>query len=139
MSHLRQLKRQSTDLLAGLGKSPDRVAASLQEAGVRGVPQSNRSCPVALYLTAVLGSEARIHSVTVGHCSLLIHLVQPSDLRPAGRLLVQLPKPVRQFVAAFDARRYPVMVRERSAGAPVVAAGSTRSGSSELRPQGDGR
>lgn len=114
MSHLRQLKRQSSALLTGLGSTPDEVAASLQEAGVQGVPKNNRSSAVALYVNVMMGTDARIRSVAVGHCSLLINLVKPADLRPAGRLLVQLPKPVRQFIAAFDTCHYPEVTREQS-------------------------
>jgi hypothetical protein len=123
MSHLRQLRRQTTTLLDGLGSSPDEVATSLQAAGVQGVPKNNRSCAVALYLNVLMGPDTRIRSVTVGHCSLLINLVKPTDLRPAGRLLVQLPKPVRQFIAAFDAQLYPAVTREPSTSSnrPVPA------------------
>jgi hypothetical protein len=114
MSDLRQLKRQTRELLAGLGASPDEVAGSLEAAGVAGVPRDNRSCAVALYLTASMGTDPRIRAVNVGHCSLLIDTASPPEFRPSGRLLVQLPKPVRQFVAAFDARRYPTIVRTPS-------------------------
>lgn len=113
MSRLRQLKRQSRSLLADLGDNPDRVAASLQDAGVQGIPKDNRSCAVALYLAAQMGCEAEVRSVTVGHCSMLMTLVNPRTGRPAGRLLIQLSKPIRQFVAAFDAMEYPDIVRGR--------------------------
>jgi len=126
MSRLRQLKQHTRALLEELGDDPDRVAASLLAAGVRGVPRDNRSCAAALYLAAQLGAEADIRSVTVGHCSLLISLVNPEDRRPAGTLLVQLPKPVRRFVAAFDARRYPAIVRDDSR--PVSPATVDRAG-----------
>ncbi len=46
------------------------------------------------------------------------------DRRPAGRLFVQLPKPVRRFVTAFDDLRYPRVVWERDPGerrAPPLA------------------
>ncbi|MGO8874124.1 MAG: hypothetical protein ACLQPH_22485 [Acidimicrobiales bacterium] len=123
MAHLRQLKKQTSSVLAGLGSNADEVAANLQGAGVRGVPASNRSCAVALYLGAVMGSETWIRSIAVGPCSLLITLVEPTHLRPAGHLLVQLPKPVRQFVAAFDARQYPGLTREPAAPpAPATVA-----------------
>jgi hypothetical protein len=112
MSHLRQIKRKTSGLLAELGDSPDAVAETLRATGVQGVPRDNRSCAVALYLSALVGSEPRIRSVTVGHCSLTINLVALADSRPAGRLQVQLPKPVRRFVAAFDARQYPMVTRE---------------------------
>jgi hypothetical protein len=57
-----------------------------------------------------MGADPRVRSVTVGHCSMVIALATP-DLRPAGRLLVQLPKPVRRFVSAFDALKYPDNIR----------------------------
>jgi len=122
MSHLRRLKKETIGVLAGLGASSDEVAASLQAADVRGVPKDNRSCAVAVYLTSLMGSEPSIRSVTVGHCSLLVHLVGPEE-RPAGHLLVQLPKPVRQFVAAFDALQYPAVTRP-----PVAVPESVNSG-----------
>jgi hypothetical protein len=112
MSHLRRLKKETNVLLHQLGSSPDEVAASLQAAGVHGVPKDNRSCAVALYLAAQMGSEAQVRAITVGHCSMLVSLVAPRDSRPAGRLWIQLPKPVRRFVAAFDAKEYPSLVRD---------------------------
>jgi hypothetical protein len=120
MSEYRQLKRQVGDLLVGLGTTPDEVASSLGAAGVRGTPRSNRTCPIALYLSAVMGADPRVRSVTVGHCSMVIALATP-DLRPAGRLVVQLPKPVRRFVSAFDALRYPENVRRPSAPLQVLS------------------
>lgn len=112
MSELRQLKRQSRALLTELGSSADEVSESLQAAGVRGVPRNNRSCAVAVYLTALMGSDPRVRSVNVGHCAVLIETAASPGFRPTGRLLVQLPKPVRQFVAAFDALEYPAVIRE---------------------------
>ncbi len=114
MNHLRQIKKQTSGLLAELGNSPDEVAESLMSNGVHGVPRDNRSCAVARYVSAVVGSEPSIRSVTVGPCSMMISLVRPADDRPAGRLHVQLPKPVRDFVAAFDARQYPMVTQEPS-------------------------
>jgi hypothetical protein len=120
MSHLRRLKKETVGVLTGLGESSDQVAASLQVANVRGVPKDNRSCALAVYLTSIMGSEPLIRSVTVGHCSLLVDLVG-QDQRPAGHLLVQLPKPVRQFVAAFDAFRYPAVTRPPAVVRPDCA------------------
>ncbi|MBV8464079.1 MAG: hypothetical protein JO368_12340 [Acidimicrobiales bacterium] len=114
MSELRQLKRETGDLLTGLGATPEQVARSLAAAGVEGLPRSNRSCAIARYLTAVMGGEPSVRAVAVGPCSLMIHMVRPRDGKPAGRLLVQLPKPVRQFVAAFDAGDYPELERGTS-------------------------
>src|ERR1700679_3365672 len=110
MSDLRQLNRQTRELLAGLGVSPDEAAGSLEGAGVAGGPRDNGSCAIALYLRACMGADPRIRSVNVGHCSLLLDTASPPEYRPSGRLLVQLPKPVRQFVAAFDAPGYPTVM-----------------------------
>jgi hypothetical protein len=116
MSNYRQLKLQTRALLADLGRSPDEVARSLEAAGVSGVPMDNRKCAVALYLSALMGADPRVRSVNVGRCSLLIGTAAPPEFRPSGRLLVQLPKPVRQFVAAFDDRHYPAVTRIHTAG-----------------------
>jgi hypothetical protein len=118
VSRLRQLKRHTRALLSELGDSPDLVAASLQAAGVKGIPKDNRSCAVALYLSAQMGTEAEVRAITVGHCSMLITLVNPHDARPAGRLCIQLSKPMRRFVAAFDAMQYPMITRGDPADSP---------------------
>jgi hypothetical protein len=89
----------------------DDVAESLASVGVNGVPRNNRSCAIALYLSALMGSDPRVRSIKVGHCSLFIEMASASGTRPAGRLQVQLPKPVRRFVAAFDAQSYPAITR----------------------------
>jgi hypothetical protein len=65
MSEYRQLKRQVGDLLVGLGTTADEVASSLGASGVRGTPRSNRTCPVALYLSAIMGADPRVRSVTI--------------------------------------------------------------------------
>ncbi len=124
MSYLRQLKRETNAHLAGLGGTPDEVAGSLEATGVRGKPRDNRTCAVALYMSAVLGSEPRVRSVSVGHCSMALTIVTADDHRPAGRLHVQLPKSVRQFVAEFDQGRYPQVIAgdlPRSAPDPGAA------------------
>jgi hypothetical protein len=120
MSDHRELKKQTRGLLSGLGTCPDEVAESLEAAGVHGIPKNNRSCAVALYLTALMGSDPRVRSVNVGHCSLLIDTAAPPEFRASGRLQVQLPKPVRQFVAAFDAQTYPTIMRQQPLDPPSV-------------------
>ena len=110
MSHLRQLKKQTSALLVALGPDADAVADRLRDFGVHGVPGSNHSCAVARFLSVQLGTEPTVRSVAVGPCSLIIHLQHADDPRPAGRLFVQLPRPVRHFIAAFDEATYPDMV-----------------------------
>jgi hypothetical protein len=126
MGDLRQIKKHVNALLNGLGKSPDEVAAALHAAGVQGVPKSNSSCAIALYAAALMRTDPRVRSVAVGPCSLTINLTKPTDSRPGGRLSVQLPKPVRGFVAAFDARQYPMVVREQSAHLKVPSSAERR-------------
>ncbi len=134
MSHLRQIKKTTRGLLAALGTTPDEVAEQLENTGVQGVPRDNRSCAVALYLSAVMGPEPRIRSVAVGPCSLMITLVSPADARPAGRLWVQLPKPVRGFVSAFDAREYPGITRDTPASPVSVRPDEVTLGTSPSVP-----
>jgi hypothetical protein len=116
---LRRIRKHAHNLLDQLGRSPDEVAASLHAAGVQGVPRSNSSCAIALYTAALMKADPRIRSVAVGPCSLVIDLARPTDSRPGGRLSVQLPKPVRGFVAGFDALHYPLVVRDRTADPEV--------------------
>jgi hypothetical protein len=111
MSDLRQIRKRAGALLDGLGRSPDEVAASLREVGVQGVPRSNSSCAIALYADTLLRADPRIRSVAVGPCTLVLTLNREDGARPGGKLVVQLPKAVRRFVAGFDAQAYPDVVR----------------------------
>ena len=133
MGDLRQIKKRAGALLDGLGSDPDEVAAALAEAGVQGVPRSNSSCAVALYAQAVLRTDPRIRSVAVGPCTLVLTLTREDGARPGGRLVVQLPKPVRGFVAGFDARAYPEVVR----GAVPDALGDADAPSVPVAPTGE--
>ena len=134
MGELRDIKRRVGALLEGLGHDPDEVAGTLEAAGVHGVPRSNSSCAVALYAAAVMRADPRITSVSVGPCTLLLTLIHP-DGRPGGRLVVQLPKPVRGFVDGFDAGRYPEVLRLQvgeDPGAAGPVGPSTPSGDASL-------
>lgn len=110
MSELRDIKKRANALLTGLGHDPDEVASTLEAAGVHGVPRSNTSCAVAVYASAVMVADPRIRSVAVGPCTLVLTLTKDNG-RPGGKLVVQLPKPVRAFVDGFDAARYPKVLR----------------------------
>jgi hypothetical protein len=120
MGELREIKRRVGALLEGLGHDPDEVASSLEAAGVEGVPRSNTSCAIALYASAVMKADPRIKSVAVGPCTLILTLLK-EDGRPGGKLTVQLPKPVRDFVDEFDAAHYPRVLRLQSEEPPVPA------------------
>jgi len=120
MGDLRTIKKRTGALLEDLGRDPDEVAASLRAAGVQGDPRSNSSCAIALYAAALLRTDPRIRSVSVGPCTLLLTLARPDGSRPGGTLTVQLPKAVRGFVAGFDAQQYPEVIRGSAPGAIAV-------------------
>jgi len=120
MGDLRQIKKRAGALLDSLGRDPDEVAASLRAAGVQGVPRSNSSCAIAVYTAALLRADPRIRSVAVGPCTLVLTLTREDGARPGGKLVVQLPKAVRGFVAGFDAQAYPEVIRGSVPDALVV-------------------
>jgi hypothetical protein len=101
-----ELRAQVAHELRSLGSSKDEVAQRLEAAGVRGTPSSVSDCAIAVYLSAVVASDARVDAVLVGDHRVFIKL----DGR--WRLLgTALPKPLRRFVADFDRQRYPALVR----------------------------
>ena len=123
MGDLRQIKKRAGALLDGLGRNPDEVADSLRQVGVLGVPRSNSSCAIAVFTRALLQADPRIRSVAVGPCTIVLTLAAQDGTRPGGRLIVQLPKAVRGFVAGFDAQRYPDVIRgdvPGTVGTPVL-------------------
>ncbi len=129
MGSRRQLKQQIQGLLTDLGPSHRDVATTLQRVGIRGVPKNPEGCAVALYLGAVLGSDSRVQSVAVGSNCLKASTTPSTPFYFHGTMLVPVPKPVGQFIAAFDDGRYPELVRERpahqvSSGNDQVSSGS---------------
>jgi hypothetical protein len=120
------IRHQTRHLLRELGVDADGVAAALAAEGVRGRPHNVGGCAMAVYVGAVLGSDRRVHSITVGNARLWIR-TRPRWSRPIG---VRLPSPVRQFIVAFDAGRFPRLAtttplraadRRPHAGPPVSA------------------
>ena len=107
-------KRYATGLLASLGGNVDAVASTLEGAGVRGVSANPRDCAIAVYLGAVVGSDPQVRSVKVGRAEVVI-----TPRRWWGRsVVVPLTPAAREFVAAFDAGRFPGLLRS---GCRVVA------------------
>src|SRR5665213_1692349 len=60
-----RVKKQTRDLLFGLGSCRSQVAASLVSFGVRGTPKDSLGDAVAVYLGAVVGSDGRVRSIAV--------------------------------------------------------------------------
>lgn len=113
------VRRQTEQLLGNLGGSPGQVAATLMGSGVQGLPANSRECAVAVYLGAVVGADTRVRGVKVCKSEVLVER--------AGwwrrSVVVPLPTSVRQFIAAFDARTYPELLRD----GPLATAGTPAS------------
>ncbi len=108
-----ELKHQAGDLLGGLGSCRTDVAIALRNVGVRGIPKDSQDCAVAVYLRAVLGTDPRVQSFTVGRVAVKLHTSERRQWthRPSF-VRVRLPDPVRQFISAFDEGFYPDLIRE---------------------------
>lgn len=118
------VRRQTEELLAALGDTPTRVAATLASAGVKGTPANSRECAVAVYLDAVVAADSRVRGVKVCKSEVLVE--RTGWWRRS--VVVPLPTPVRQFIAAFDARTFPELLRPEPtppSGGPAGGTGST--------------
>ena len=117
----RALRAEVRQELRSLGASKDDVARRLEAAGVRGRPGKVADCALAVYLSAVVGSDPRVRTVRVLPSRVVIAPNTPWR-RP---LTVALPKALRRFVTDFDRHDYPLLVRHLTAGdratEPVVA------------------
>jgi len=92
------------------------VARALGAAGVTGEPTDARQCALAVYLRAVMEGDHRVNSVRVFHDRVVVGT--PGRIR-RHRVNVALPPAVRAFVAGFDARRFPALVRGPAQPRPV--------------------
>jgi hypothetical protein len=93
------LTQRVAGLLAGLGDTPDQVAAKLADIQVFGVRMSAFGCPLAVGLCRATGQPPGRIAVT--RRRILIY--------PDGQALpdsVPAPEPVAAFVAAIDNGRY---------------------------------
>jgi hypothetical protein len=104
-------KRNVSILLDQLGSTPERVAASLQRAGVQGYPFLGAHCPIARYVHAVVGVEPGIGKVKIGLSRATINA--PHWWWPIS---VSLPVPIRLFVLAFDRGQFPELLLSPEAG-----------------------
>ena len=95
-------------LLVALGDRPGVVAESLRQAAVQGRPGDHARAPVALFISAVVGADPSIESVSVGDDAVTVAL----DVRPRTTVRVEFPPPVVSFAAAFDQGLYPALVAQ---------------------------
>ena len=84
-------EQQALELLNGMGKTADEVAAFLTEKGIKGNHATGFTCPVNNYLISQGGeTTAAIYEYYV-----CLHIV------------MLVPKPVYKFIRAFDDGKYP--------------------------------
>jgi hypothetical protein len=95
-------------VLRSLGDHEHEIAQRLEAAGVRGSPGKMTDCALAVYLSAVVASDPRVRAVYVGNERVFIKGNRPSWWPWIG---IPLSKPLRAFVAGFDKRAYPTLMR----------------------------
>jgi hypothetical protein len=128
----RELARHTSQLLGTLGSDPAIVADTLASAGVKGEPADARQCALAVFFRAVMAGDPRVSAVRVFHDRLVIATPARFFTRRVG---VPLPSSVRAFIAGFDARHYPELLRgaeEDPATATRPASGQPAGSSSGL-------
>lgn len=89
-----------TQLLSDLGTTPDQVASTLQEQGIKGFVGNPFYCPVAKYLT-----QKGVHNCGVAPFTITYDI---SKWFPFSRK-VYVPEVVKDFVIAFDGGSYPTL------------------------------
>lgn len=110
------------EALRRLGRRRQKVRRTLRKHGCLGDPDSCNSCPVAVYLTRVFGYE---DVIVDGPQATLTRdvVVDPegygdfyADVETIRRWL---PKPVTDFIAAFDGLQYPELIKTHPKEPPV--------------------
>jgi hypothetical protein len=97
----RTIAAQAAELLAGLGDTPDEIAAMLLGAGYKGVQKNSAQCPCGSCLADHFGEELHVKLAPPGPAAVV-------DARFENRCVVA--EHVTQFVLAFDAGKYPQLV-----------------------------
>jgi hypothetical protein len=81
------------EALDELPPTTDGITRLLKDEGVRGTPNCPRSCPLAVWLTRVVGAQVGVSQ----ECAWLVELTD----KPSHDTYL-LPWPAREFVDAFD-------------------------------------
>ena len=120
----RALRRDIRQLSASLGATPETVASNLMGRNMRGVPRNHTRCPLARYMAIMLRSAGPPVDIFVSDRS--VHARRPGGWHP---MVVRLPPPVLEFMAAFDNGAYPELI-DPFRGRQAASAGTTHG----LRP-----
>jgi hypothetical protein len=86
-------EKDITNKLQELGNTPDAVAASLQEIGIKGIKKKSCHCPIANYISALTGKQCAVNSV-------VILLVEGFESEPINNGAVS------GFITNFDQGKY---------------------------------
>lgn len=97
-SSRRRVARRARQLLGTLGDTPGAVALSLLAEGARGAPWDPNDAPLTAYLSAVIGADPDVESVTVDAHAVTICTVG----RWRREVTVTLPAATRHVADAFD-------------------------------------
>jgi hypothetical protein len=96
---MNEFQEKLSQALASLGETPDQVAETLKQAGVRGRRRDYQCCPVASYL-----SKVACKNITVG-----LHKAGYDPMAADGQ--VDVPSPVQTFILRFDLQEaYPSLL-----------------------------
>lgn len=60
-----EVEARITELLKGLGETPYAIADKFRTAGIKGQRENEYSCPIATYLTGVMGVTCRVTGQSV--------------------------------------------------------------------------
>lgn len=92
-------------VLSGLGSTPDAVAAELLAAGITGVRQSAKRCPVANFL--------RFHGVDFANVGISVR-------GHSRERLAETPDPVVDFMIRFDGGQYAYLDATSNPDTPLL-------------------
>lgn len=87
--------------LRRLGDTPDQVARTLTEMGIKGRQEDSMSCPLANYLRR----ELRVERASVFQWA-IVHLPNGQGFSP------NTPDPAYKFAVLFDKGEYPQLIEE---------------------------
>jgi hypothetical protein len=100
------LRGNISQLLTGLGGTPDEVASALSREGVRGIPRDVKECAIARYVNAIISADKRVGRIVVGTTGLSLR----GPHWWSSSTVMEMPVAIQQFVRAFDRDRYPFLV-----------------------------
>jgi hypothetical protein len=105
----RELRSETAGVLGSLGGDSPEVAEHLRSAGVQGTPGDPRDCAIAVFLSAVVTADPAVRTIKVTTDSVVVSPTRRWQLP----VVVGLSEALRTFVAGFDRRAYPELIRPR--------------------------